>query len=152
MVKKKSNIKKTAKKGSSKPGTFQPGQKAAEKWTEKTVLTIMQSMWETVATNEEGEIDKNPIRANDIKTLAEICLIHDVCPDTWAYWSNKFKETQSILRLIKKIEWVIEHRMIYSGQFMDIFVLKNKYGYKDKKEVDQRITKVGLDAEDETYE
>ena len=124
------------KKGSKKPGTFQPGQKAAEKWTEKTVLPIIQAMWRDLSSDDEGENPKNPVRANDIKTLGEVCLMNDVTYDQWEYWTKKFKETDSIFRIIKKIEWVIENRMIYSGQFMDIFVLKNKYGYKDKQEVD----------------
>lgn len=118
-------------------GYFVTGNKAAEKWTEKSVIKLLESMWQTVATSEESDqLPTNPVRANDIKTIAEICLIHDVCPDTWTYFGRKFSESPAVLRLIKKIKWVIESRMIYSGQTMDIFVLKQHYDYTDKKELD----------------
>lgn len=134
--KKKAKQKAEQKKDRSKTGRFTKGNKAAEKWTVESVTQILQEMWRTVATDDEGNIAKNPVRANDIKTLAEICLIHDVGHDTWSYWADKFKDEPSVLRIIKKIEWVLENRMVYSGQTMDIFVLKNKYGYNDQRAMD----------------
>lgn len=116
--------------------TVGKGNKLAEKWTEATVLPILEKMWKDLSSDDDGEPSKNPIRANDVKTLGEICLMHDVTYDQWEYWKEKFRDVEPVSRIFKKIEWVLENRLIYSGQFMDIFVLKNKYGYADKKEVD----------------
>lgn len=124
------------KKNPDNKGQFVKGNKAAEKWTVETVLQKLDEMWQVVATDDEGGKPRNPIRANDIKTLAEVCLMCGVGRDTWAYFSDKFKDEPAVLRIIKNIEWVLEQRVIYSGQTMDIFVLKNKYGFSDRQELD----------------
>lgn len=128
---------KTLNKDAPKKDTkFKPGDKAALKWTEETVLEVLQKMWDTVATDEDGEKPNNPVRANDIKTLAEVCLINKIGKQRISEWEKQFKDSAPISELLKNIKWVIETRMIYSGQTMDIFVLKNHYGYADKQEVD----------------
>lgn len=116
-------------------GKFVEGNKAAVKWTETTVAEIMQKMWATLTAGHEDE-NGNFVRANDIKTLAEICLMHDVSKQRWSEWKRDFAKVESVSELIKKIEWVIETRLVYSGQTMDIFVLKNHYNYRDKSETD----------------
>ena len=45
---------------------------------------------------------------------------------------------------IKKIKKVCELRLSYSGQVMDIFHLKNHFGYTDKKEVENTIKGGGV--------
>lgn len=159
-----------AKKGAAKPadgrdqkGRFVKGNKAAEDWTESTVMPILQNMWKSLTTNYNGEEpeDKNPVRANDIKLQGEICLMYDVDPDTWTHWKNKFgvnskkkesganeltddEEIESqaatganpVARLIKKICHLLEMRLIYSSGTMDMFVLKTHYAYKEQQFVD----------------
>lgn len=120
-----------------KKGKFIKGAKAAEKWTTETVTEILEKMLFQLSTNDDGELpeNKNIIRSNDIKLIQEICLMNDIDPDLWAYWKEKFKKNKPISRLIKKILWILEARLIYSGQMMDLFVMKNHYGYADKTEV-----------------
>ncbi|HRQ17718.1 MAG TPA: hypothetical protein PL085_11620 [Agriterribacter sp.] len=119
-----------------KDGRFTKGSTAAVKWTEKTVTEKLQAMWDTLATDDEGEKPANMVRANDIKTLAEVCLMHGISKQRISEWEKDFKDSAPISELLKNIKWVVETRLIYSGQFMDIFVLKNHYGYADKQEVD----------------
>lgn len=114
---------------------FEKGNKAAEIWTEQTVTAKLLEMWDTLVLGHQEE-NGNYIRANDVKTIQEICLMHDVDPDMWAYFKEKFKNAPGVMRIIKKILWVLEARLIYSGQAVDIFVMKNHYGYSDKKESD----------------
>lgn len=139
-VVKKATKKKPASKGRNAKGKFVAGNKAAEKWTVATVLEKLQAMWAVLVKSDDDDDENdgpvNVVRANDIKTLAEVCLMHDVCPDTWAYWADKFKDDDSVLRLIKKIEWVLEARLIYSAQTMDIFILKTKYNYAEQLRID----------------
>lgn len=129
-------------------GKFVKGNKAAEEWTEETVLPILQQMWHTLTTDENGEIpdDKNIIRSNDIKLLGEICLMYDVTKQRWNEWEDKFQVTEDnsysskpVTDLIKKIRWILECRLNYSGQTMDIFILKAHYkdeGYRFAEQVD----------------
>ena len=141
---KRGPYRKTAK-NEARTNKFKKGQKAAEKWTEVTTMDILTKMWETTIKGIE-DADGNPVRANDIKTIQEICLIHDVDSDLWAYLKTKFKENKIILRLTKRITDILEARMIYSGQTMDIFVMKNHYGYSDRQELAQ-VKKNGEDVE-----
>lgn len=62
--------------------------------------------------------------------------MHDIDKAMWSYWKKKFEGVPAVVKLINKITDVLEARLIYSGQGMDIFVLKNHYGYSDKKETD----------------
>jgi hypothetical protein len=138
---------KKLKPGRNEEGKFIEGNKAAEKWTEKTVLTKLQEIWATLVKDEDDEVNKNVVRSNDIKTLAEVCLMNGISKQRWSEWKEKFGEkkvenavnedySESVSELIKNIEWVIETRLVYSGGTMDIFVLKNHYGYKDNRELD----------------
>lgn len=136
MTKNKTIKKKAARKNVDAKGRFVKGNKAAEKWTEKTVLETLQKMWDTLATDDEGEKPLNPVRANDIKTLAEVCLINKVSKQRISEWEKDFASSAPVSELLKNIKWVVETRMIYSGQTMDIFVLKNHYSYSDKQEID----------------
>ncbi|MBO9657505.1 MAG: hypothetical protein J7527_01640 [Chitinophagaceae bacterium] len=142
--KKKASVK---RKGPGSASTqFKPGNKAGKKfekgntaalvWTAEKVEETLRKMWDTLTTDEYGDKPSNPIRANDIKTLAEPCLIHGVSKQRISEWEKDFKDVPAVAELLKNIKWVIETRLMYSGTFMDIFVMKNHYDYVDKKDVD----------------
>lgn len=114
---------------------FKEGNKAAEKWTEETVMPILQSMVKTLTEGLE-DVNGNLVRANDIKLSGEIRLMYGVTKQRWSEWREKFKENAIVSDLIEQIDEILECRLIYSGGRMDEFVLKNKYGYADKQEVD----------------
>jgi hypothetical protein len=64
-------------------------------------------------------------------------------PDWWAYIANTYEDNEEVFRAIKKVEVLLEQRIINStltgdikSAAMAIFYLKNKHGYKDKQEVD----------------
>jgi hypothetical protein len=127
--------KKSVKNRDSK-GRFNKGNNEAKKWNEKNVLQKLDQIWKLLIkpTNEDEEY--NPVRANNIKTLAECCLISDVTKNEWDYFLKRFTdENSAVFRKIKNILWVLEARHIYSGETIDIFCLKNHYKYTDKNEV-----------------
>ncbi len=145
--------KKAAKKGykgRDTKGNFTAGNKEAEKWTEQTVLPILEAMWATLTTDVDGQppADKNVVRANDIKLLGEICLMHGVTKQRWNEWEDKFGPTlgdtktpnpnfsEPVSDRIKNIRWLLECRLNYSAGVMDIFILKNHYEYRDQKHLD----------------
>ena len=137
---KKKTVPKRTPKGQFLPGNkegkkFEMGNKAAEIWTEQTISVLLTKIWDTVVKGYEGA-GGNYVRANDIKTIQEVCLMHDIDSDMWSYWKDKFKDVPAVMRLIKKILNVLEARLIYSGSTMDIFVMKNHYGYADKRDTD----------------
>lgn len=115
-------------------GRFAANNKAAEKWTKAYTMQLLNSIW-AVLTEGIDECKGNPVLANKIKTLQEVCLMHNLDPDTWAYIKTKHIKNAAVMRLIKKILWVLEARLLYSAGTMDIFILKNHYHYADKKEV-----------------
>ena len=122
------------RKGVNEKGQFVIGNKAAEKWTQKTTVEALQKI---IASLSDGVDDKgNIVRANDIKLLGEVCLMNGIDPDTWSYLREKFKKNKTVLRLVGSIQQILECRLIYSGGMMDMFILKNHYKYKDKHEVD----------------
>lgn len=61
-------------------------------------------------------------------------------------WRARYPEVQRIQQLSKKIEEVIESNIITSGVSKNpaffIFLLKNHYGYADKREVETETTHV----------
>lgn len=141
-MKTKQKISKRGKrKDRTKNGTFKAGNKAAEKWTQETVLPILEKMWNKLTTDDDGNVpeDKNIVRANDIKLLGEICLMFDVTKQRWNEWEEKFTVqtlkdgtknknfSGPVSDLMKKIKWILECRLTYSGTTMDMFVLKAHY-------------------------
>lgn len=124
---------------------FTQGNNAAEKWTPETVLPVLEAIWKTLCENKDDPDDKNIVRANDIKLLGEVCLMHDVTKQRWNEWDKKFEGVDSVSDLIKKIKWVLECRLNYSGQTMDIFILKNHYEYSDKREIEHGASESFLD-------
>lgn len=118
-----------------------PGNNAAEKWTEGTVLPILENIWDKLTEGSE-DVGGNVVRANDMKLATEVRLMFGVTKQRWKEWKDKFTTegtehfSDTVSDLIKKIEEVLEARLIYSGQTMDIFVLKNHYDYADKTQTD----------------
>lgn len=149
------------KKNRDNKGKFTKNNKAAEKWTEKTVIPILESMWTTLTTdNNEPPPDGNIVRANDIKLLGEICLMNNVTKQRWNEWEDKFclktltdgkknpSYSESVSDLMKKIKWILECRLVYSGGTMDMFVLKAHYedsGYRfaEKMDVTSKDKEIG---------
>ena len=149
----KSRDKKGQKKkpatGREEKGKFTEGNKANEKWNEEEVMKVLNAMWKDLTSDEDGNPPehRNVVRANDIKLQGEICLMHNVTKQRWNEWEHKFAPklkdgsenpnySEPVTDLIKKIKWLLECRLNYSGQTMDIFILKNHYEYKDQQHVD----------------
>jgi len=118
---------------------FKPGNKEAEKWTQENVLEKLQ------------EIDQLSKEDKNVVFLYEALELVDLYPDVWQYWKEKFKEDIDVFRAIKKIEQMLENRICKKGltgehnATMSIFLLKAKYGYSDKQEINLNVTK-GADS------
>jgi len=107
------------------------GNKNAEKWTEQTVLErIMQ-------------IESDAKEDSDKYTLSSLSKTAGVTVQWWSEMANKFIENKVVSEAMQRIEDLIENRIINdtmtgkarSSNF-SIFLLKNKFGYKDKTEQD----------------
>lgn len=137
-------MKKVTKKNGrdKKTGRFLKSNQIAVKWTEKTIIPELNKILVVLGTDDSGDNDgTNLVRANDIKYAEEAVMCANVPLTAWDYWNSaKFaksiKEDSSVFLLIKKIKKICELRLSYSGQVMDLFHLKNHYGYKDKTETD----------------
>lgn len=135
-------------------GKLKQGAKLAEKWTEKVVLEKLNAMYKIIAEDDTTtEEAANPVRANSIKLQKEVCLMVGITSKTFAEWKEKFtyktrrnyttnemeeNETysESISELIEKLHDICECRLQYSGLAMDMFILKNHYGFRDTFEHD----------------
>ena len=121
------------------------GNKNAEKWTEKTVLKILDAMY--------GEAIGGGIY--HINALIEA---HNLYPEIWSVWTNKFKDNKIVFQAIKKVEGILEKTIVTdaikgeTNATMSIFLLKNKYGYKDKQEVENTGNMSVVWKEQKTYE
>jgi hypothetical protein len=84
------------------------------------------------------EWSSNPIRANTIKLRKEACLLAGITERQWQHLKKKFAVQASkyynkdVANTISMIETICECRLIYSGTSMDMFILKNHYGYRGK--------------------
>lgn len=137
-------------KGRDAKGRFVKGNKennplAAQKWTEETVVPelekILGVLTEDDSVDAGEEENPNPVRCNDIKYQEEAVLMAGVNLNSWEYWNTpKFQKTlpknSRVFGIIKTIRKITELRLCYSGEGMDIFCLKNHYGYRDKFEQD----------------
>lgn len=108
------------------------GNTNAEKWTEETVLVVLNKMIEQID-NDHGK---------KFLYLGSLLYKHDLYMEIWAYWSKKFAKNQTVFKLIKKIDAFFEARIVsgaMEGELNStavIFTLKNKYGWRDRKEID----------------
>lgn len=152
-AKKKPAKKKGAIPGRDAKGKFIKGHKENETWTENTVLPIVKAIWDTLTEplDPDSIIPGKPfnvVRANDIKLLGEVCIMHSVSKQRWNEWKEKFAPTLKdgikinplfsapITDLMGNIKWLLECRLNYSGSSMDVFILKNHYEYRDQHQVD----------------
>lgn len=108
------------------------GNKFAQKWTEETTLNKL---------NEVLTYCKNNPKNYHLGYALIEC---DVYPEWWSYIANTYEDNDNVFKAIKKVEVLLEQRIINStltgdikSAAMAIFYLKNKHGYKDKQEVDQ---------------
>lgn len=105
------------------------GNKNAEKWTEETVLEAVVLVYEYCKNH------KTPFLGIALNAL-------DFSAQRWSEWTKKFSDNKVVLESIKKTETLIEANLVEGGMkgdfnsTMAIFTLKNKHGWRDKKEVD----------------
>jgi hypothetical protein len=105
------------------------GNKYAEKWDKITVLEALNSIY--------ADVEKNRIFYLGV-TLANIDLYNTI----WTDWQDKFREDKEVSQAIKRIEAKIEANLLSQAASnkinatIAIFVLKNKYKWSDKQEID----------------
>ena len=105
------------------------GNKTAEKWDKiKTLKALNQILY---------DVEKDKIVYLGI-ALAKI----DLYADVWAYWLDKFENDTDVFRAIKRVESKIESNLLQQAlgnkinSSVAIFVLKNKYKWSDRQEID----------------
>lgn len=133
----------------SEKGTFLIGHEYALKYPPLVAKSLFERIYQTLIKDEgtnELNLD-NPVRANTIKLIKEACLCCGIshkcyirlrriyCTRADEYGDQNPLFDAAIVELVEKIEEICEARLSYSGQFMDIFILKNHYGYVDRQEV-----------------
>ena len=99
---------------------FKPGNQAAVKWTDETILPELQKIWDVLTKDDSGLESGNPVRANDIKYVEEAVLCAGVELWSWNYWNKKeFKdklpENSIVLLFLDRIKTVAKLRVLYSG-------------------------------------
>ena len=105
------------------------GNKNAEKWTEQEAINFIESVYDYIQENKDNY------------HLGFALIQCGQYPELWAYIGNKFKDSTTVFKAIKKVELTLESRIVNStmtgaikSAAMAIFYLKNKHGYKDKTE------------------
>lgn len=105
------------------------GNTYAEKWNEETMTETLENMVEYLRDN------------NAVYTLTSALIEFDLYPQWWSEMTEKFKDNNKVSEAIKRVESIIESRIINDTMVGDaksaafsIFLLKNKFGYVDKQE------------------
>ena len=105
------------------------GNKNAEKWNEETVSAMLENM--------AGYLRENPA----VYTITSAIVEFNLYPQWWSEMADKFRENAFVSESIKRIESIIESRIVNDTMVGDaksaafsIFLLKNKFGYVDKQE------------------
>ena len=102
--------------------------KNAEKWTEGAVTAMLQKFVEKA---EKGD-----------KYLIINIITPDIDIDQYDYLKKKYADNPTVFRLFKKIEIQAEANLTRAAlagevkETMSIFLLKAKYGYVDKQQVE----------------
>lgn len=83
----------------------------------------------------------------DVYTKVELFRSRDYSLNRFSEWNRKFGDNPRTRELFKKIEEILEARLIVKGlkapnPAFIIFLLKNNYGYQDKREVETEHTHV----------
>lgn len=123
------------------------GNKNAEKWNSETVIVTLEKMVKYLNQN------------HSVYTLTSALIEFNLYNQWWSEMTEKFKENNIVSETIKRIESIIESRIINDTMVGDaksaafsIFLLKNKFGYVDKQEVDQSGNLTLQWNEEKTYE
>ena len=113
-----------------KDGKFSETYQPEPKWTEETVMAKLNEM-------------SKGLSENKYYTRKEVAYAYDLYPDWFGYMEEKFKENKSVFRAIKKVIDLIEINIVKDTMTGDaksatfsIFLLKNSFGYEDKKQLD----------------
>jgi hypothetical protein len=105
------------------------GNRNAEKWTKDIVLDHLQQIYD--------DVQNNKIVYLGI-ALANLGLYNSI----WTDWIAKFDTDKIVSQTIKRIEAKIEANLLSQAltnkvnSAIAIFVLKNKYKWSDKQEID----------------
>jgi len=105
------------------------GNKTAEKWTRQNTLKILDEILENV-------------KHDKIFYLGVALAQIDLYSELWSFWINKFKGDDDVFQAIKRVEAQIESNLLLQAgtnkinATIAIFVLKNKYKWSDKQEID----------------
>lgn len=102
-----------------------------------------------------SKVYNNLIEDNNEYTLSGAILSveeYDLYADWWSNMSNNFKGVETVIRAIKKVESLLEKRIVNNTMTGDaksatfsIFLLKNKFGYVDKQENENTHKITGVD-------
>lgn len=109
--------------------SYNKGNKNAEKWTKQVVLDHLYQIFD--------DVEHNKLVYLGI-ALANIGLYNTI----WTDWIAKFGDDKVVSQLIKRIEAKIEANLLSQAlsnkvnSAIAIFVLKNKYKWSDKQEID----------------
>ena len=91
-------------------------------------------------------IETQVIESEDIYFLAQPLGQRGIASSQWSKFKSIATDEKEILDTMIRIESMLENRLVTGAlqnkvnTTMAIFLLKNKYGYKDNKQVDQNIT------------
>lgn len=113
------------------------GNKNAEVWNEKTVLAAVDRMYQ--------HLQEKP----NIYHINALLRSEKLTSQKWSEWTKKFAGNKIVLESLKKVEDALEERIVTdaikgeTNPTMSIFLLKNKYGFKDKQEIDTTIKEKG---------
>lgn len=105
------------------------------KYTEQFVSKELDSMLELLTAHEQ------------IQSKAQLFTYKEYSPSKFSMWRHKYSTSKRIDEKLKKIENILEARLINHGltarnPAFVIFMLKNHYGYQDKREVETETTHV----------
>lgn len=123
------------------------GNANAEKWTEETVMPILDRI-------------KEIANQDDCLWLGSALVQVDLYKQLWSDWSKKFADNKTVSESIKKIDQIFEDKLFTKALkgsvngTVAIFGLKNNHDWKDKTEIDQTIksTVAFADLTDEQVE
>jgi hypothetical protein len=98
----------------------------AEKWTEEKMNQLLDNLLCHLNQNEDNLY------------IGKMLSYFGLYPDIWAYLKRSFAHDEFISKRIKKIEYIFEARIVEAALHkrispsMAMFVLRCKYGWKDK--------------------
>lgn len=125
---------------------YPKGNKNAEKWTKDKVLEVVKKVHRMFTDGDEYSLNGALV----------MCGLY---PDWWAKMAQKFKNDDVVFRAIKGAEGALERKIVNDtstgaakSAAFSIFLLKNKFGYKDKTEQDQNVKGQIVWKENKSYE